>query len=169
MEEHSWHSRSGFFFSLFFFFLSRKLFLYASHDSTLIPLLLALGTFDHKWPPYAADVTLELYQHRPSKEWFVRVSYRGEVRSPGKSLTQTLGFWFHHAAEKGALAVHNSWDFVSLPCRSKWWKAVKQVSAHSTIFWTFFHSTHSVQRSTINCAPECTRVSKLVHHKAVLN
>ncbi|NXC83159.1 PPA6 phosphatase, partial [Cercotrichas coryphoeus] len=57
---------------------ARKLYLYASHDSTLIPLLLALGTFDHKWPPYAADVTLELYQHRRSKEWFVRVSYRGE-------------------------------------------------------------------------------------------
>ncbi|NXO81445.1 PPA6 phosphatase, partial [Sitta europaea] len=57
---------------------ARKLFLYASHDSTLIPLLLALGTFDQKWPPYAADVILELYQHRRSKEWFVRVSYRGE-------------------------------------------------------------------------------------------
>ncbi|NXT70989.1 PPA6 phosphatase, partial [Chaetops frenatus] len=57
---------------------ARKLFLYACHDSTLIPLLLALGTFDHKWPPYAADVTLELYQHRHSKEWFARVSYRGE-------------------------------------------------------------------------------------------
>ncbi|NXA71679.1 PPA6 phosphatase, partial [Thryothorus ludovicianus] len=57
---------------------ARKLFLYASHDSTLIPVLLALGTFDHKWPPYAADVTLELYQHRHSKEWFVRVLYRGE-------------------------------------------------------------------------------------------
>ncbi|NWT15572.1 PPA6 phosphatase, partial [Vireo altiloquus] len=57
---------------------ARKLFLYAAHDSTLIPLLVALGTFDHKWPPYAADVTLELYQHRRSKEWFVRVSYRGE-------------------------------------------------------------------------------------------
>ncbi|XP_027744133.1 lysophosphatidic acid phosphatase type 6 isoform X1 [Empidonax traillii] len=59
---------------------ARKLILYASHDSTLIPLLLALGTFDHKWPPYAADVTLELYQHRQSKEWFVRVSYRGEEK-----------------------------------------------------------------------------------------
>ncbi|XP_041276925.1 lysophosphatidic acid phosphatase type 6 isoform X1 [Onychostruthus taczanowskii] len=57
---------------------ARKLFLYASHDSTLIPLLLALGTFDEKWPPYAADVTLELYQHQRSKEWFVRVAYRGE-------------------------------------------------------------------------------------------
>ncbi|NXN96374.1 PPA6 phosphatase, partial [Rhinopomastus cyanomelas] len=57
---------------------ARKLILYACHDSTLIPILVALGTFDGKWPPYAADVTLELYQHRQSKEWFVRVSYRGE-------------------------------------------------------------------------------------------
>ncbi|NWV70231.1 PPA6 phosphatase, partial [Malurus elegans] len=57
---------------------ARKLFLYASHDSTLIPLLVALGTYDRKWPPYAADVTLELYQHQHSKEWFVRVCYRGE-------------------------------------------------------------------------------------------
>ncbi|NWI56256.1 PPA6 phosphatase, partial [Calyptomena viridis] len=57
---------------------ARKLILYASHDSTLLPLLVALGTFDHKWPPYAADVTLELYQHRQSKEWFVRMSYCGE-------------------------------------------------------------------------------------------
>ncbi|NXX25472.1 PPA6 phosphatase, partial [Nicator chloris] len=57
---------------------ARKLFLYACHDSTLIPLMLALGTFDDKWPPYGADVTLELYQHRFSKEWFVRVSYCGE-------------------------------------------------------------------------------------------
>ncbi|XP_068281567.1 lysophosphatidic acid phosphatase type 6 isoform X3 [Nyctibius grandis] len=57
---------------------ARKLILYASHDATLVPLLVALGTFDHKWPPYAADVTLELYQHQKSKEWFVRVSYHGE-------------------------------------------------------------------------------------------
>ncbi|XP_025939205.1 lysophosphatidic acid phosphatase type 6 isoform X6 [Apteryx rowi] len=57
---------------------ARKLILYASHDVTLIPLLVALGTFDHKWPPYAADVTLELYQHQQSKEWFVRMSYHGE-------------------------------------------------------------------------------------------
>ncbi|NXS75680.1 PPA6 phosphatase, partial [Pandion haliaetus] len=57
---------------------ARKLILYASHDVTLIPVLVALGTFDHKWPPYAADVTLELYEHRQSKEWFVRMTYHGE-------------------------------------------------------------------------------------------
>lgn len=96
----------------FFLFPSifcRKLFLYAAHDSTLIPLLLALGTFDNKWPPYAADVTLELYQHRHSKEWFVRMAYRGEVRSPGKSLLQILGLWFHHAAQKGFDSAQYLW------------------------------------------------------------
>lgn len=84
---------------LFFFpsLFIRKLILYASHDITLIPLLVALGTFDGKWPPYAADVTLELYQHRQSKEWFVHLSYHGEVRSQGNSLVQILGFWFCHA------------------------------------------------------------------------
>ncbi|NP_001072736.1 lysophosphatidic acid phosphatase type 6 [Xenopus tropicalis] len=56
----------------------RKLYLYAAHDVTLIPLLMALGIFNKKWPPYASDLTLELYQHRPSKEWFVRLNYNGE-------------------------------------------------------------------------------------------
>ncbi|XP_063812769.1 lysophosphatidic acid phosphatase type 6 [Pseudophryne corroboree] len=56
----------------------RKLYLYAAHDVTLIPLLMALGIFDRKWPPYAADLTLDLYQHRLSREWFARLSYNGE-------------------------------------------------------------------------------------------
>uniref|UniRef100_A0A8C8VF55 Lysophosphatidic acid phosphatase type 6 n=1 Tax=Pelusios castaneus TaxID=367368 RepID=A0A8C8VF55_9SAUR len=59
---------------------ARKLILYAAHDVTLIPLLTALGIFDHKWPPYAADVTVELYQHQQSKEWFVHLSYHGEEK-----------------------------------------------------------------------------------------
>ncbi|CAN2388749.1 Belongs to the histidine acid phosphatase family, partial [Pristimantis euphronides] len=57
---------------------SRKLFLYASHDVTLVPLLMAFGIFDQKWPPFAADITLELYQHQPSREWFTRLSYNGK-------------------------------------------------------------------------------------------
>ncbi|XP_053561867.1 lysophosphatidic acid phosphatase type 6 isoform X2 [Bombina bombina] len=59
--------------------LPRKLFLYAAHDVTLIPLLMAWGIFDNKWPPYASDLTLELYQHQPSKEWFARLNYNGET------------------------------------------------------------------------------------------
>ncbi|XP_075449649.1 lysophosphatidic acid phosphatase type 6 [Ascaphus truei] len=57
---------------------ARKLFLYAAHDVTIIPLLMALGIFDKKWPPYAADLTLELYQHQLSQEWFARLTYNGE-------------------------------------------------------------------------------------------
>uniref|UniRef100_A0A183ARQ7 Inositol-pentakisphosphate 2-kinase n=1 Tax=Echinostoma caproni TaxID=27848 RepID=A0A183ARQ7_9TREM len=35
--------------------------LYACHDSTLILLLLGLECFDGQWPPFAADIILELY------------------------------------------------------------------------------------------------------------
>lgn len=57
---------------------NRKLFLYSAHDTTLIPCLMALGIFDMRWPPYAADITLELHQHRQTKKSFVKVSYIGQ-------------------------------------------------------------------------------------------
>ncbi|KAL4657003.1 lysophosphatidic acid phosphatase type 6-like [Arapaima gigas] len=57
---------------------SKKLFLYSVHDTTLIPFLMALGIFDKRWPPYAADITLELYQHRVTEETFIKVSYLGQ-------------------------------------------------------------------------------------------
>ncbi|XP_034741371.1 lysophosphatidic acid phosphatase type 6 [Etheostoma cragini] len=56
----------------------RKLFLYSAHDTTLIPCLMSLGIFDMRWPPYAADITLELHQHRQTNRSFVKVSYIGE-------------------------------------------------------------------------------------------
>ncbi|XP_035532012.1 lysophosphatidic acid phosphatase type 6 [Morone saxatilis] len=56
----------------------RKLFLYSAHDTTLIPCLMALGVFDMRWPPYAADITLELHKHRQTDEAFVKVSYIGQ-------------------------------------------------------------------------------------------
>lgn len=61
---------------------TRKLYLYAAHDVTLMPLLLALGIFDNKWPPFAVDLTIELYQHRETKEWFVQLYYGGEEQVP---------------------------------------------------------------------------------------
>ncbi|XP_010831546.1 PREDICTED: lysophosphatidic acid phosphatase type 6 [Bison bison bison] len=61
---------------------TRKLYLYAAHDVTLMPLLMTLGIFDHKWPPFAVDLTMELYQHRESKEWFVQLYYRGKEQVP---------------------------------------------------------------------------------------
>ncbi|XP_062390687.1 lysophosphatidic acid phosphatase type 6 [Sardina pilchardus] len=65
---------------------NRKLFLYSVHDTTLMPCLMALGIFDMKWPPYAADITLELHEHRTTKEAFVKVSYLGQDQQiPGCS------------------------------------------------------------------------------------
>ncbi|XP_015101800.2 lysophosphatidic acid phosphatase type 6 isoform X2 [Vicugna pacos] len=61
---------------------TRKLYLYAAHDVTLMPLLLALGIFDHKWPPFAGDLTMELHQHQESGEWFVRLYYQGKEQVP---------------------------------------------------------------------------------------
>uniref|UniRef100_A0A8C5GH54 Acid phosphatase 6, lysophosphatidic n=1 Tax=Gouania willdenowi TaxID=441366 RepID=A0A8C5GH54_GOUWI len=64
----------------------RKLFLYSAHDTTLIPILMAMGIFDMRWPPYAADITLELHQHQQTKEAFVKVSYIGQDQQiPGCS------------------------------------------------------------------------------------
>lgn len=64
----------------------RKLFLYSVHDTTLMPCLMALGVFDMKWPPYAADITLELYQHRQTNQPYVKVSYIGQDQKiPGCS------------------------------------------------------------------------------------
>ncbi|XP_024143010.1 lysophosphatidic acid phosphatase type 6 [Oryzias melastigma] len=57
---------------------NRKLFLYSAHDTTLIPCLMALGIFDMKWPPYGADITVELHQNQQTNEPFVKVSYIGE-------------------------------------------------------------------------------------------
>ncbi|XP_007528735.2 lysophosphatidic acid phosphatase type 6 [Erinaceus europaeus] len=61
---------------------TRKMYLYATHDVTLIPLLMSLGIFDNKWPPFAVDLTMELYQHQKSKEWFVQLYYHGEEQVP---------------------------------------------------------------------------------------
>ncbi|KAK6485623.1 lysophosphatidic acid phosphatase type 6 [Huso huso] len=57
---------------------SRKLYLYSVHDTTLMPCLMALGIFDMKWPPYAADIALELYEHLSTKEVYIKVSYIGQ-------------------------------------------------------------------------------------------
>ncbi|XP_026888373.2 lysophosphatidic acid phosphatase type 6 isoform X1 [Electrophorus electricus] len=65
---------------------ARKLFLYSVHDTTLMPCLIALGVFDMRWPPYAADITLELYWHRQIKQHYVKVSYIGQDQKiPGCS------------------------------------------------------------------------------------
>ena len=41
---------------------SPSLFLYSGHDSSLMPLLAALGHQVSDWPPYLSSVVLELWQ-----------------------------------------------------------------------------------------------------------
>eukprot|EP00966_Prymnesium_polylepis_P079425 1840971-Prymnesium_polylepis.1 len=55
--------------------------LLSGHDSTLVPLLCALGVYDSVWPRYAAHLELELARSEAG-EHFVRLLYDGEVLLP---------------------------------------------------------------------------------------
>eukprot|EP00045_Choanoeca_perplexa_P005481 m.46395 g.46395 ORF g.46395 m.46395 type:complete len:316 (-) comp13147_c0_seq2:52-999(-) len=70
-----------------------KLKLYSAHDTTLMPLLLVLGSFDGKWPPFAADITLELYEdvNHPSKR-FVKAMYCGKPVTMPKAEGEYLDY-----------------------------------------------------------------------------
>lgn len=53
---------------------NHRLYLYSCHDSTLMALLGAIGIFDNKWPPFAADLRIELYEDSEGQQ-FVKVLY----------------------------------------------------------------------------------------------
>lgn len=52
-----------------------RMLIYSGHDSTLVPLLCALGCYDGVWPPYASFLSLEVVRSRASGERFVRAVY----------------------------------------------------------------------------------------------
>jgi lysophosphatidic acid phosphatase type 6 len=52
-----------------------KMLLYSGHDSTLVPLLCALGIYDGVWPLYASYITIETVICRNSDKKKVRVTY----------------------------------------------------------------------------------------------
>lgn len=56
-----------------------KLMLFSAHDTTVVPLLLALRVFDDKWPDFAADVAFELYRDK-NRVHYVRVLYKDEEK-----------------------------------------------------------------------------------------
>lgn len=56
---------------------SPRLRIYSAHDSTLTMLQVAMGIFNHRWPPYAADLCLELYKNSADQA-YVRVMYCGK-------------------------------------------------------------------------------------------
>ncbi|XP_077993285.1 lysophosphatidic acid phosphatase type 6-like [Glandiceps talaboti] len=58
----------------------QKFHIYSCHDTTLMALLCGLGIFDEKWPPYAADLTFELYEDKDGQQ-YVRTLYNGKQRN----------------------------------------------------------------------------------------
>lgn len=62
----------------------KKLYLFSGHDTTLMPMLLSLGTYDGTWPRFASNIVVELLKDRKSTEAFVRVFFNDEpLRLPG--------------------------------------------------------------------------------------
>ncbi|XP_071942921.1 lysophosphatidic acid phosphatase type 6-like [Antedon mediterranea] len=56
---------------------SPKLYMYSGHDTTLMPLLAALKIDVDHWPPWSADLILELYENK-NNQHFIRVLYMGK-------------------------------------------------------------------------------------------
>ena len=51
--------------------------LLSGHDTTVKPLLVALGVYDHKWPPFCACVVVEVLRRRRDDQLVCRVLYDG--------------------------------------------------------------------------------------------
>jgi hypothetical protein len=45
-----------------------SLYLISAHDTTLVPLLVALGVYDGNWPPFASYISFELWQAEGEEE-----------------------------------------------------------------------------------------------------
>eukprot|EP00468_Gymnochlora_sp_CCMP2014_P000242 CAMPEP_0167743578 /NCGR_PEP_ID=MMETSP0110_2-20121227/2094_1 /TAXON_ID=629695 /ORGANISM="Gymnochlora sp., Strain CCMP2014" /LENGTH=512 /DNA_ID=CAMNT_0007627965 /DNA_START=1585 /DNA_END=3123 /DNA_ORIENTATION=+ len=57
---------------------SFRMSVYAGHDSTLVPLLCAMGVYDGKWPPYASNIVIELAENIETGQEWVRIQYNFE-------------------------------------------------------------------------------------------
>jgi len=60
---------------------NKKMLIYSGHDSTLVPVLCALGAYNDKWPPYASHLELEIVQHKRTGERFVRAVYNDHAQT----------------------------------------------------------------------------------------
>ena len=57
----------------------RKLHLYSSHDSMVMPLLVALGCYEWEWPPFASYIAYEMFKHKKTGGLHIKVIYNGKV------------------------------------------------------------------------------------------
>ena len=67
---------------------SPRFMLFLGHDSTILPLLSALkmpadGAISLKWPPYCSYVLIEVYEHVPTRDLYVRFAHQGVVLPAG--------------------------------------------------------------------------------------
>lgn len=59
-------------------FGKHKMYIFSGHDSTLVPMLCALGIYDDIWPPYASFLTIEIAQDKISKQLYVKSTYNDQ-------------------------------------------------------------------------------------------
>ncbi|KAF9543133.1 Acid phosphatase-like protein 2 [Mortierella hygrophila] len=52
--------------------------LYSGHDTMLLPLLAVLDSLDLRWPPYASNLLIELWE-TPTHEKYIRVLYNSRI------------------------------------------------------------------------------------------
>lgn len=70
---------------------SRPWMAWSAHDSTLGPLMAALGLYSGSWPGYADHAIFELYQSKTdSSQWFVKVMYNFQDKVLAACDGQTL-------------------------------------------------------------------------------
>lgn len=51
---------------------AKKIVMYSGHDTTLAPFLQMLGTWDGKWPPYASNIFIEVYEKKDQADHSVK-------------------------------------------------------------------------------------------------
>mmetsp|Transcript_65912 Transcript_65912/g.143877 ORF Transcript_65912/g.143877 Transcript_65912/m.143877 type:complete len:106 (-) Transcript_65912:28-345(-) len=51
--------------------------LWVGHDTTIVPVLLTLNCWDHKWPPFCSCIAFELLRSRATGDHWLRASYNG--------------------------------------------------------------------------------------------
>ncbi|KAI8332391.1 histidine phosphatase superfamily [Chlamydoabsidia padenii] len=62
-----------------------KLAVYSGHDTTIAPLLIILGGYDNRWPPFGSSILFELYKTKDdNKTNYVRVKFNNKnLELPG--------------------------------------------------------------------------------------
>ncbi|KAH3828643.1 hypothetical protein DPMN_130624 [Dreissena polymorpha] len=67
-----------------------KFVIYSGHDVTLTPLLVALGIYDNKWPPYASRLVIEAVTRDSDGGVFLRFVYNGKDKTDRVSFCKDI-------------------------------------------------------------------------------